>query len=461
MLIITVHYPQRELAAKILLAYKASARFGYSIIGRSAPIRRRSGQVLRKRWKPFRSSDYRCEGTVVEVALTPEAGSGRLARFQRSGLNVVSFCEEATAYYDSLAYTRRRLDALDQVDLFFSWGEWHNRAIKLVDSPHDNVFESGHPRFEICQEKYRSLFSDQIDAIQRQYGRILLVNTNITEEAFADDGVDIVKRQMSKKLESTGRKSYAEIGFCPDYLAGFLSKLRNAFRKQVEIVRSIQKVRDDVTVVFRPKPSVSPAKLAKYADHLGFVGIVDGRFSVTPWLYSCQAVLHHGCTTGIEATLTGTPAIMLDDGSPVARPVIDSSFIVGSVGEAVSIFHDVFDEQLNPELVEQKRDTIMEWFANIDGSPVEAILNKLQAIGLANYVSTLPLSDLRLKPIPPTTTRNSANDYFNPSLPAVDSNILAEDVSFFVTELNRIHGREVSVYEIEPEVFLFSSNVVQ
>jgi len=131
MIIIGVHYPQRELVGKLLLAHKAAHRYGSSVIGRTGSIRRCKGQVFQHSFRPLRFGKKLSSGVVVDVALTPEASAkGRFPAFIEQGFNLASFDEEATAFWDPAAFARRRIDekSAGMVDVLYSWGAWHNES---------------------------------------------------------------------------------------------------------------------------------------------------------------------------------------------------------------------------------------------------------------------------------------------------------------------------------------------
>jgi hypothetical protein len=63
-----------------------------------------------------------------------------------------------------------------------------------------------------------------------------------------------------------------------------------------------------VNLVVRPHPSEDPAMWTPFAqDHENV--FVDNAHTVVPWLQACTALIHNGCTTGIEAFQVGTPAL--------------------------------------------------------------------------------------------------------------------------------------------------------
>ena len=81
MIIVCVHIPQRELFSKILLAHKATHRYGSSVIGKASEIRRCGGQVLKKKFGPISIGKSIKNGIIFELAVTPEAWEKRIKGF--------------------------------------------------------------------------------------------------------------------------------------------------------------------------------------------------------------------------------------------------------------------------------------------------------------------------------------------------------------------------------------------
>jgi len=60
--------------------------------------------------------------------------------------------------------------------------------------------------------------------------------------------------------------------------------------------------------VVRPHPTENHEVYRKIADQCSRVHVTN-EGNVVPWLMATKAVIHNGCTTGVEAYITRTPAI--------------------------------------------------------------------------------------------------------------------------------------------------------
>lgn len=393
MLIILVHQPQRELTAKLLLAHKAAHRYGASVLGRTSVISQLEGQIFQRSVGPFRLGEKMKSGVILGFALPPEASiPRRLPKFKKAGFRIASLDEEATAFSDPVSYAKRRIDekSSELADVVYSWGSWHNEAIKYSRTNPEKIAVVGHPRLEIYQEKFDDCFANQIEFIKKRYGRFVLINTNIMEFDWLSSSFDEQIRKIDKKRREVDR--HVPGGFSDFESLKLKAEVRREeFKNQIKIANTLIKKAEDsrleaLTVVMRPKPSVSPHKLELYARENGFLGHVDGRFSVAPWLKSCAAVLHHGCTTAIEATLVGRNAILFGNEDFVAEPVREVSIMARDVPQAVDLLYEAcLGNDVDNCLMERYK-AVDRWHQNIGRSPSDAILDDLEQRNLLNDV---------------------------------------------------------------------------
>lgn len=460
MIIITVHYPQRELIPKILLAHKAATRYGAAIIGRTGPVRKLRGQVLQQKMWSLKFKFHIEKGVIIEMATTPEAAADRLPSFKNEGFNVVSFCEEATAFPDPKTFASRRLDknALDIIDLFLSWGKWHQEAIDYSTIDKNKLATTGHPRFEIYQEKYKSIFNEQIDDIKKTYGeRFILVNTNIPEFALDEKNYNNRKDQLFKKVSLIGGQTLGDIGISEGELEYLFDNKRQSFKNEIDIVNNLieSSTCRDFKVVLRPKPSVAANAIQSYATKLGYQGKVDGRYSIVPWLYACSAVLHQNCTTGIEAALLGKPAIMLDEGTPIASPVKDASIIASNAIEVVELLKQSLNDGIDETIISEKLNSVKKWHENIESSPSDKILSELNDRGFIEKTSN-NLNRIHSKAInlEGSVIESSNNSHIPGKKVKIDPYLLKHTV----LKLNDIFSTKIGVSTVRDQVYILQKN---
>ena len=87
--------------------------------------------------------------------------------------------------------------------------------------------------------------------------------------------------------------------------AGHQQAIYDAFRK---LLPELGKWFPDTTFILRPHPSENHEVWRRVISGLDNIRIIH-EGNVVPWLMACQCLLHNGCTTAVEATVLGTPAI--------------------------------------------------------------------------------------------------------------------------------------------------------
>jgi len=93
-----------------------------------------------------------------------------------------------------------------------------------------------------------------------------------------------------------------------EYAEGLRDHKQVVFEDFQRIIPQLEKAFPENTIVVRPHPTENHAVYQKIADQYRRVHVTN-EGSVVPWLMATRAVIHNGCTTGVEAYVTGTPAI--------------------------------------------------------------------------------------------------------------------------------------------------------
>jgi hypothetical protein len=91
----------------------------------------------------------------------------------------------------------------------------------------------------------------------------------------------------------------------------------DAWRAFLAAIPMMARAYPKIDFVIRPHPSENPGPYEELAHTCGNVHL-DGRFSIHPWLFGARGVVHHYCTSAVEAFAAGVPTYAL-------RPSRDSS----------------------------------------------------------------------------------------------------------------------------------------
>lgn len=208
---------------------------------------------------------------------------------RQNGL-IISLDEEIGVDQKNFSTLSRRLPehVLNYFDLIFLWGQIQYDYLKNRDYfPAENILVTGHPKFELLQEKYRCLYQDQIDTIQSKYGKYILINTSF---GFGNNilGTEFVVDNYKSRHPNIEEHIKYE---------------KNQLINFIELIKSLRK-KISFNIVIRPHPEEN------HREYLNDLGNINGvfvlyKYSVIPWILGCEVMLHHSCTTAVEAVMLG------------------------------------------------------------------------------------------------------------------------------------------------------------
>ncbi len=302
-LYIPVETAARELDAKLLLAIFAAERGLDVVLGNRAFL---SNAIHRFEPGIFLSHNF-------------DRKRRRLLRIVRDlGHRIVACDEEGLVWLSPEIYRQRRVDpdTVGLIDTIFSWGEQHTRALAPVTNPAGvDVVPAGNPRVDLLRPEMRPLYRDRVAALRRELGPFVLVNSNFgwLNYALARSTPGVSDDDALSALAKRSRHS-----------KGFLKFRLAVFRAFVEVLPRLSAAWPDRTIVVRPHPSEDPSSWDDAACGLDNIRV---RYDdeLVPWLLGADAIIHNGCTTGIEAALLDRRPIMyrpLDGGRfEIAQPL--------------------------------------------------------------------------------------------------------------------------------------------
>jgi hypothetical protein len=158
----------------------------------------------------------------------------------------------------------------------------------------------------MLRPEIRPFYQEEVEKFQNRYGDFILVNTNFNHvNAFGPD------MNLFKPTQNSGEKARfgrAARGMSREYAEGLRDHKQAVFEDFQRIIPQLEKAFPEKTIVVRPHPTENHKVYRKIADRCQRVHVTN-EGNVVPWLMATKAVIHNGCTTGIEAYATGTPAI--------------------------------------------------------------------------------------------------------------------------------------------------------
>ncbi len=185
-------------------------------------------------------------------------------------------------------------------DYVCTWGEFQSDFYKSRQPAcQNNIYPTGHPRFDLYKPSYRSFFAADANKIREKYGEFILINTNLSYANNSLGLVDIFSTRhgyvptnyeaRTKVIENWGYSSNVLIDF-------------------VKLINRLSKEFPEEKFIIRPHPGEDWSFYQNIFNQVENVLVVH-EGSVAQWLLACKLMIHDGCTTAIEAFLSGTPII--------------------------------------------------------------------------------------------------------------------------------------------------------
>jgi surface carbohydrate biosynthesis protein len=241
------------------------------------------------------------------------SGSKNVFRnLRRLGHQIVAWDEEALVHLPPESYYPRRLSAVSMpyINQLFAWGEdnvelWRQYPEMPSDLP---IRITGNPRGDLLRPEMRGLYAHDVAIIRQTYGNFILVNTNFNQvNAFYPDMNILIPPARPGQEPELSRRAIG-MGMSREYAVGLTKHKQSIFEDFKGLVPVLDQTFPNHNIVIRPHPAENQEVYHKIAKTCRRVQVTN-EGNVVPWLIAAKALIHNGCTTGVEAYAVGLPAI--------------------------------------------------------------------------------------------------------------------------------------------------------
>jgi surface carbohydrate biosynthesis protein len=304
-LLIPVELQVRELEPKLLLACVAARRGYAAVVG---PRREMHFQIPK-----FKRSIYLSKSTT-------SASYNVFRMLDRLGHKIVVWDEEALVSLPPALYFRHRLSARSMVYVsqFFAWGEANAQLWREYPEFPQNVpiHVTGNPRGDLLRPELRGFYRETVDTLRAEHGDFILVNSNFNlVNAYYPD-MCLVMDNPDPGGEPVLTRRSLSMGLTREYAVAFTTYKKQILEDFKRMIPELEKAFPELTIVLRPHPAENPAVYNEIAAGCRRVKVTN-QGNVVPWLLASRALVHNGCTTGVEAYALDVPAlsyqVSLDD----------------------------------------------------------------------------------------------------------------------------------------------------
>jgi surface carbohydrate biosynthesis protein len=294
-LIIPVENQVRELDPKLLLTCIAARRGYPCIIGSRRDV----------------ELDIDAYPRSVFLSKSMTIRSLLMFRITRKlGHEVVTWDEEALVHLPPDMYYPRRLDprAMRYVSHLFAWGEdnaelWRRYPELPAGIP---IHVTGNPRSDLLRPEIRRFYAEESDALRAKYGDFILVNTNFNHVNAFFPKLNLF--QPVKKPGDVPKFGRAARGMTREFAEALRDHKQAIFEAFQEMIPALDREFPTHRIVVRPHPTERHDVYQQLAGRCERVTVTN-EGNVIPWLMAAKALVHNGCTTGLEAYAVGLPAV--------------------------------------------------------------------------------------------------------------------------------------------------------
>lgn len=281
----------RELDSKLLLATIASSKGHKVLVSNLGGITRgmKSGVLA--------------PGIFHTKSLTP--GERKIAKHQfiiNSGYVISSIDEEGglvDSTYDKFAKSRYSNQTIDQSSAVFGWGSEDFETLRRIYPKHSyKIHKTGSPRADL----WKSTFSNYWGVPNKKPDKpFLLISSNLSFTNNVNQFYEIIRN--NKKSGYYDREPETFFNHF-----GQLAEENQMISAYIKAIKYLANNNNGYDIVFRPYLNEKVEAWKVYLEDIPNVHVVR-EGSINAWVNNAFAIMHNGCTTALEATVTGKPVI--------------------------------------------------------------------------------------------------------------------------------------------------------
>jgi surface carbohydrate biosynthesis protein len=294
-LLLPIENQVRELDPRLLLACIAARRGFDTVIG------------------PLREIEFHIASFPKSIYLSKSMLPGRTEMFKimrQLGMKIVTIDEEALVHLPAETYYSRRLspEAMSYVSRLLAWGEDNAELWRKYPQRPENlpIHITGNPRNDMLRPEIRSIYEENVKDLHRRFGNFILINTNFNHVNAFYPSMNLfqpIENQMEEPKFGRAAK-----GMTREYAEGLRKHKQALFEDIQNLIPDLDKAFPDYTIIVRPHPTENQDVYQRIEAQCKHVRVTNAG-NVVPWLMGAKALIHNGCTTGVEAYLMGVPAI--------------------------------------------------------------------------------------------------------------------------------------------------------
>lgn len=360
----------RELLGKTFLAAKAVSKGWAVVLGPRSAFKTLLPNAL--------------PGFFSEISIPDKKLEKNILPFVKAGHTIGNICEEGIVYPDAKDYCNRKVgvDALRYTSIFFATGQRQLDDVQVHrDTSNVQMMKTGNVRFDLLRPGLRATYDNQAEKIVNELGRYILVNTNFSlvnpHPSYGD--------RLSFLIKSGTLSSQDQVDLWKEMSAYKKLVMRDFMLGLIDISKNF-----DIKIVIRPHPSEDHNFWKRWVEGKRNI-VVFHHGDVNNWLVGADALIHEGCTTGIEGFLLDKPVIaysQLSDSYHFKNIANELSSAASTKGELLEMIASIVGaKKLNDDSSrDEKIHKLKFYIENVDGDfAADKILDCLGSIDTPEY----------------------------------------------------------------------------
>lgn len=288
-LIIPVEVKHREFLSRIVLSALAASRGHRVLLGKDTQIRRLAPALP--------------AGVIFDKSLGT-ARHGKPQRFHKLGHKVVVLDEESTGYYGSpeqFLSVRLANETLEACERWYCISDTlKDHATALYPDHKERFMTSGLLRTDTWRKEFHGFYAADTKRISEKFGPFILFDSNFGGIIHARGDAFVQKQIRGQK------KAYSQV---EERMAKIFEQGKPNLDAFIAILPKLAEWFPTHRIIIRPHPSETVSFWEeKFAGNDRIT--VSNEGVSTPWILASDMMVHHGCTTGIEADIMGKQHIM-------------------------------------------------------------------------------------------------------------------------------------------------------
>jgi len=287
---IPIEIKVRELEGRLLLALAAAERGHTVIVGEKKDT---IGLATKGLLPP---------GLVHLKSITPhDSMKNMLSKLNKNGHAVTVQDEESGLLdetYDTFARLRFSEETIKAVDKVLAWGHYDLRSLKqFYSSQSKKIVVTGSPRVDFWRKDFAEYYSDHTESKDLAGKPYIMVVSNfggpLNVNRFWNVMARLNKAGYFEREEGREKHDYEN--------AAYQTRLIGEF---VFMIRGLKKRFLDHNILVRPHPVESVEGWEKLIGNVPGVH-VKREGTISPWIRHAKAIIHNGCTSAMEAAISG------------------------------------------------------------------------------------------------------------------------------------------------------------